>query len=106
MHTIFTFLESIFNGLNPAKSLNQASTVVFERAVAGQKLSFGFICNRLRPVSMSVFNSSFLLMIALKKAPIFDAVILKFRAVPCWCSSDMVSDVVNPCLTLTVVSSS
>lgn len=73
---ILTFLESIFNGLNPAKSLNQASTVVFERAVAGQKLSFGFICSRLRPVSTNVFNSSFLLIIALKNAPILDAVML------------------------------
>lgn len=76
MHMILAFLESIFNGLNPAKSLNHASTVVFERAVAGQKLSFGFICNRLRPVSMRVLSSSFLLIIALKNAPIFDAVIL------------------------------
>lgn len=73
---MLAFLESIFNGLNPAKSLNQASTVVFERAVAGQKLSLGLICKRLRPVSTNVLSSSFLLIIALKKAPIFDAVIL------------------------------
>jgi len=62
--------------LNPAKSLNQASTVVFDRAVAGQKLSLGFICNLLRPVSTSVLSSSFLLIIALKNAPILDAVML------------------------------
>lgn len=76
MHNKLAFLESILSGLNPAKSLNQASTVVFERAVAGQKLSLGFTCSRFRPVSTSVLSSSFLLIIALKKAPIFDAVIL------------------------------
>lgn len=66
-----TFLERLDKGLLPAKSLNHASTAALDRAVAGQKLSFGLICCLFRPESGNVFSSSFLPMIALKYAPIW-----------------------------------
>jgi hypothetical protein len=64
-----TFFDKLLRGLLPARSLNQASIAFLVLAVAGQKLSFGFICWRLRPVSGRVFNSSFFVKIALKYAP-------------------------------------
>lgn len=63
------FFAKLLSGLLPARSLNQASIAFLVLAVAGQKLSFGFICWRLRPVSGSVFSSSFFVKMALKYAP-------------------------------------
>jgi hypothetical protein len=66
-----TFFDRLLRGLLPARSLNQASIAFLVLAVAGQKLSLVFICWRLRPVSGSVFNSSFFVKIALKYAPTY-----------------------------------
>lgn len=66
-----TFLDSVLSGLLPARSLNQASMAFFVLAVAGQKLSLGFICCRFRPVSGKVLISSFFVRMALKNAPTY-----------------------------------